>query len=666
MSQIVTDENGVRHSFPDEATPEMIAQALGASAPAASPSLWGSINQRVNEVGTGVVKGVADVLGLPGDIRQNDPNSLFMLGSLAPFLLPALVAGPTGEEIRDSAFDMVPASAPRWAQLPEAVPEDATGRYLQEAGRGAGSMLAFPGPTGPMMRAGALGGVGGEGAVDLSGTRGTGAEIWARLVGNILGAGGGAALEGAVRPTNPSILADATQGVKPSQFREAQALMDEARHMGAPLTGAEALSHVAGGNQYLGAMQRVAEQSRGGGAALAPFMAERTAGTGDAARRVIGGIGSRSSAPEGVAQALSGAADQAVIRQRMEVSAATKPFYEAARMAPADAKDIVVLMQKIDAEIAAVGPTSNAGRQLMAYRQRIAPDGVPVENIGALDQIYKETRDAVNALPTDPNAMQAAVRGVLGPINKDLGNTLSRMNDDLAYGRALHSIMTSEKVDPLTKGIIGRLTGAESFEKIEGVLAPMNPKDITPAALSRAVEVIQREQPEIVGQFIQRYLDATFSETTRKTIGGARQFGGPAFAARIGGNADQRKNLQAIVEALPGGQTTWTGFRRFLDILEAQGKRLPANSATEFNKQLSQDLATGTVKFTVKPLGALQEAYERWRYGANTSELARILTDPKSVDLIKKLAFEKPSTARAAAIAAAIVTGSTTLRPASR
>lgn len=99
-----------------------------------------------------------------------------------------------------------------------------------------------------------------------------------------------------------------------------------------------------------------------------------------------------------------------------------------------------------------------------------------------------------------------------------------------------------------------------------------------------------------------------------------------------------------------------------LEVMEAQGKRLAPGSNTARDIQTAENLsAAGGVGGTAVGITTLQAGrnlyawYQNFRYGRNTAEMAKILTDPKSIELMQKLAKEAPNTAKAQALTAEII-----------
>ena len=132
------------------------------------------------------------------------------------------------------------------------------------------------------------------------------------------------------------------------------------------------------------------------------------------------------------------------------------------------------------------------------------------------------------------------------------------------------------------------------------------------------------------------------------------EFRGANLASNIGKNPQALRSLEAAITALPGGQTQWAGFRRLLDVFEAQGQRLPAGSPTSFNQQLAGDLERNIGK-GVKSFGT--DLWAKWNVQRRSRELARVLTDPEGVALLRRLALEGPNTARAQQMVAAFYQG---------
>lgn len=134
-------------------------------------------------------------------------------------------------------------------------------------------------------------------------------------------------------------------------------------------------------------------------------------------------------------------------------TATTQPLYEAAKTDLLDPKAIQPIFDRIDQKIAGVGAHSDAGQRLLALKDKIQQsmpqmienkspildaEGNPIstpkfENAqqGPLVQIYKEQRDAANKTGMQEGAYGSAVKGVVKPVIRELGDALEGQSPNL-------------------------------------------------------------------------------------------------------------------------------------------------------------------------------------------------------------------------------------------
>jgi hypothetical protein len=108
MTQTVTAADGTVHEFPDEATPEMISEALGLASPtgtavSAAPQQTG-LQRYVAGAGSALAKGVAVGLGLPGDLESG-------AGAVGNWLAPKLGLTHTAADLTGGPLDSVLAAS---------------------------------------------------------------------------------------------------------------------------------------------------------------------------------------------------------------------------------------------------------------------------------------------------------------------------------------------------------------------------------------------------------------------------------------------------------------------------------------------------------------------------------------------------------------------------
>jgi hypothetical protein len=191
-------------------------------------------------------------------------------------------------------------------------------------------------------------------------------------------------------------------------------------------------------------------------------------------------------------------------------------------------------------------------------------------------------------------------------------------------------------------------------------LMPTNPEaTLQPDDIRRTASLLRRQNPQILPAWTSQSLQGIFDEVAQNLQSGPNQFGGAKFVTAITGNPQQKEVLKTLVTEA-SGPSTWKGFENMLEVMDAQGKRQAAGSLTAANVEMQSALKEGglgaAAKIPFRP-SLMATAYENWRYGRNTAQLADLLTDPDSVKMIQRLAKTNPNTAKAQAIVDTIAGG---------
>lgn len=216
---------------------------------------------------------------------------------------------------------------------------------------------------------------------------------------------------------------------------------------------------------------------------------------------------------------------------------------------------------------------------------------------------------------------------------------------------------------------LGRIAERPDVKAAIEVLFPVNPNPGSQAEIRSAVEALARNNPRAARDVVRIYMEGVFNEATQDLKGIARQYGGAGFASAVRGNGQQRQNLEAAVRALPEGETLWTALDRMLTTLEATGWRPQKGSDTAFNTAIQARLreGAGPVGQAIAevassaaagagvggPKGALggavlgakragKDLLQERRMRKDGEAIARILTDPKAIPLIRSLANSQP------------------------
>jgi len=254
---------------------------------------------------------------------------------------------------------------------------------------------------------------------------------------------------------------------------------------------------------------------------------------------------------------------------------------------------------------------------------------VPITDIGSLDTIRKQTRDAL-ALPQIGQEATTKFQAARVSHYLDQLDQMMETNPDFLAGKEQFAQITRDTIDPLTAGPLGKVAATDSVQAQTGALFPANPLEGAPAETAQALRLLQEQNPGVPAELLRQHLMRSANEATQNNMPGAPQWGGAKFAAQIAGNPEQRATLMAGADAVGDHGNDVASL---LEVMEATGKRQAQGSKTAFNQQ---DLATlgeaGAVgeltRAAVNPTGIphrLGQAYQEFRLGRNAQIIADAL-----------------------------------------
>jgi hypothetical protein len=291
--------------------------------------------------------------------------------------------------------------------------------------------------------------------------------------------------------------------------------------------------------------------------------------------------------------------------------------------------------------------------------------GAPTNSFETLIAAKKYLDDEFSTQTNAISGLKKGASGVTGKAVDELSAYLKEMSPEYAKGAKNYATAQKTQIQPLKQGLTGAIAETTGIpEAMIGqqsqILMPKNPKATMPEDIKRTVELLRRKDPTVAADWTRQELQGAFNQAARDKVSGGNQFGGANFAANITGNQAQKDNLKALVEA-SAGKGTWQGFENMLETMQAQGQRVPAGSATTFNNLLTQEMESGGKGAFMKYVTSLptmaREGIQAWELGKNTEMLAKMLTDPKSVEKLNELAKTKPDSRKARSIVNSVVGG---------
>ena len=452
-----------------------------------------------------------------------------------------------------------------------------------------------------------------------------------------------------IRNTPSDIVNKGLQGVTPEQLKMAQLLQDKAASIGSPITGAEAIAQVTGNKSLLGT-QRFVENTQASQPTMNQFMAGRPQGQRQAFQSSVDVIGLPPTSATPVN--LQRAGENVIRGAEVSVGQNVAPYFTEAGKNAVPKIDIEGMMQN-----PRIADAVQAVRSSGKYGLKNEPANSVKTLIAAKQYLDDEYSKQMNAIT---GAEKNAAR-VTWSANRQLDDFLNQVSPDYAQGSKNFEVAQKTQIQPLKAGPVGQIAegkvGAET-------LMPAKPVALYPADIKRAVELLRRKDPDVVPSWTRQQLEAVFNESAQNLQGGPNQFGGPKFAANVTGNKQQRDNLRTLVTESSGMQA-WKGFEDFLDVMEAQGQRMPANSATTFNEMARQEMGGGLGTKLTTPLtpSRFTKGIEQWQMGNNAQTLAKMLTDPDSVKKLEELARTGPKSAKGQILVNSLIGGYTAQKP---
>jgi hypothetical protein len=469
-------------------------------------------------------------------------------------------------------------------------------------------------------------------------------------VAQFLATGGATAAAGtpfAMRSTTADIANKGLRNVTPDQLRMADLLMKDSARMGAPITGAEAIAQVTGNKSLLGT-QRFVENAQASQPIMNQFMTDRPAGQRQAFETAVQNVGPTptSATPTN----LQAAAENLIGGARQSLTQNNDALYKQAGRVNVYPAPAIFANPRIAEAVDAVTGTAKYG----------VKGGSPT-SFETLIAAKKYLDDEYATQMSGATGLQLGASSITKSAKNQLNDYLKENSPQYKRGAANYETALSQQINPIEQGPVGKISkGADAAQ----VLMPPKPVSLYPADIKRTVELLRRKDPEAVPSFVRQQLEANFNEAAQNLQGGPNQMGGPKFAANIAGNKQQKDNLRTLITESSGMQA-YQGFEKFLDTMEAQGQRLPANSATTFNEMARQEMGAGLLSKAATPLQPSRVAkfFEEYQMGNNSKKLAEMLVDPNSVNKLEELARTGPKSLKRQAIVNSLLGGYTAQKP---
>lgn len=494
-------------------------------------------------------------------------------------------------------------------------------------------------------------------------TKGSKWEPVARFLGALTGAGATAFMS---RPgtASRSLARQLPEGITEPMVVRADALMQDAAARGVQLAWPEALSQVAG-RPVLTNMMRHLEASPQTEAQMAEFFGGRPRQVERAVRAEADNIAPVNSTPSSVGPAVGRTADETIGDVRTIINNASEPYYR-------NAESVILSPQEM-AHVRRI-PGFDEARDAVRSNPQInwRVEHLPDESVGFLNEVKKHFDQAAenSASKFNPSANRQVQSSneMAASALKQIGEVKS---PDYAVALQVQQQARERYLQPLLDGPLGQLAKKDlTTRDAINALFPKNPLPNSQLEIGDTVSALARRNPDAAQDLVRAHTESVFNEAAKDLQSGANQAGGAKFRAQLVGNPQQAANFEAAVKALPHGDERLRGMNKLLDVLEATGTRQNVGSRTAYNAEINKEFGAGGLardasKVVANPARLAQplvDKYEQWKLGSNLNELARIVTDRRSVDLLRGIA-SAPNQSVASTLALRLVAFANGSRP---
>jgi len=635
MTQTVTLPDGTVHRFPDEATPEMIAEAIGVEPPPSKLEKAGDTAVDVAlSAGQGTKEGLSSLVNFPADIYEIAKAAV---GRGVLSLLDKAGVLPTG--MYDALMQDYEAMNLPSAQTTMALNALTGGAHEPQttAGKYARTGTQFISGTLPSTERKLITQALIPAAISETAGQLTNDNPWARLAGAVAPAA--AAKVFRVPKNGEAILAKQIPNISQEDLIQSQILMDRARAMGIKLSAAEAVQQITNGKTGLSDVQRVLEHSSRSGPSLKEFYAERPAANTAAMESILKQVSPEQISPFEIAPKIQTAAKSVIDQTRQEINKQAQPFYDQSMRTPILAEDFAAVKDNpsFQKALAAVRADPELGAQIQ---------GLPDNSVGVFDAVKKHLRtlseNAANPASANQDLNKARLRSMA---EKEVVEAAKKADPRYAQALQIGAEGRQSVLAPLERAPLGQLASSETLGAQKSVLFKPNPPAGSEQGVFEAVSKLTGLTPTEVSELTRQYLAMSFNEANQALVSGLNQYGGAKFAATVAGNEQQARNLEAVIRALPDGEAKWLKVKSLLDVFKAQGRRMPAGSQTAANLLIQGELAQGSPVGEAASVGAspgrwlttVGDTLSSWRYGRNAQAAADVLMDPKGAEMLAEI-----------------------------
>lgn len=585
----------------------------------------GEVDAAIAKVNLPIVQGFSAILGLPGMVQQGYEYGAEKIAQAFGYTPEEAKAGkmavraPTPSQLIKAAGDV---------GIPMQRAESFGGRTAQNVVRNIAS-APVPGAVIPSLLSAV-----GEEAVSYP-FRGTPMESTARMVGSI--ATPFAAVPLTMKSPMQKMYAEGTSRLSPQELQAASNLQKESFRKGMPTTSFESIQQVSGGRTNLPALQRQLESMPSSAPQMADFMGTRGQQTLKTLETMF-----PPASRERMGTEVQRAAEKTMAQSQRQLSAspAAQTFESVKSKAIPPS-----WMTKLEKDSAVISEASRAVDNLPAYQDLLK--GYKDNSIARIEAMRQYLSDKYDNLAS---AAGNQVTGEMRAYDQARKNLLSKADSQIPdYKKAREQYFQAKEqiVAPVKESPVGQIARNNEVSMQFAEVFAKNPAEVnlTPTKVKMTMKSMADADANLPKDFLTQYMKSSL-ESVNNAASRSAGTTGSRFANTIAKNTTQRENLKAAYQEIYGakGAEAVRGLNNMLDILEAQGRRLPTGSPT-FEKGALSEESLSIINKTFKNLpGAFGTMYQTIFYGRDYDKIAKAITSPNGVEALEKMAKAQKDT----------------------
>jgi len=578
----------------------------------------GAIDTAMAKINLPIVQGVTGVLGLPALIQEG-----LQLGAEK---ISQAVMGRTPEQTRAGRpIATLPTPVQMQKAVGEYIPmqraESFPGQLAQTAVRNVVS-APVPGAVLPSLLA-----AGGEESLAYP-FRGTDLEPYARVVGGV--ATPLVSAPSVLRSPLERMYTESTSRMSPRDIELAKRIQQQSFDMNMPVTSFEAMQQATQGRTTLPSIQRQVEVTPRSAPIMAEFMGARGQQTQESLEKAF----PMTTRPQ-MGTEIQRAAQKEQKALQEQIVKEGSPAFEQIK----EKKIPQSWMTNLENESAVIAEASKAVDNIPAYQDLLK--GYESNSIARVEAMRQYLSDKYTTLSKQN---LGEVTGEMKAYDDARRKLLKKADDQVAGykpARQNYDAIRERIQEPVRESPIPGMAATNELPKQFGELFATKPAEIglTPKKVTMAVQALAKTDPNLPKEFLNQYMRASLEGVQRAS---SRQAGtvGARFADTIVKNTTQKENLKAAFREVYGtkGSEAVKGLNVMLDVLEAQGRRLPAGSPTAEKGMLAEE-SIGLLGKSFRNIpGAIGNLYQGIFYGRDYEKIAKAITSPNGVETLEKLA----------------------------